>query len=117
MPFKNPEDKKLWWKNYYQKNKQSIHRQKNEYKKNWRQTPAGIRDRVIQNWKTMGLKEFGYTYHDVYEYYLETNECEVCHKDITNKHQKCMDHCHATGCFRWILCKSCNNKDHWMTYF
>tara|TARA_R110002020_G_C15715760_1_gene722440 strand:- start:55 stop:411 length:357 start_codon:yes stop_codon:yes gene_type:complete len=115
MPYKNPEDKKLWWIRYYNKNKQKIFSQKNKYKKDWRQTPAGIKARIIDNWKQMGLKLFGYTYDEVYEYYLDCDNCEVCNKDISmGGSQKNMDHCHSTGIFRWVLCSSCNNKDNWM---
>lgn len=116
MPFKNPEDKKKWWNNYYKKNKQKIFNQKNKYKKEWRQTPQGIKARLIDGWKNYGLKLYGYTYDEVYEYYLETTHCEVCKIKLnTNiKTQKCMDHCHHTGCFRWVLCQSCNANDCWI---
>jgi len=116
MPFKNKEDQKIWWNNYYEKNKQKIFKQKNKYKKQWRQTPQGKKSRLIEEWKHHGLKLYGYTYDEVYEYYMDTNNCEVCKVKLnTNiKTQKCMDHCNDTGCFRWILCRPCNKHDNWM---
>ena len=60
----------------------------------------------------------GYTYDEVYEYYLSIDNCEVCNKDISmGGHKKHMDHCHLTGIFRWVLCAGCNNHDSWMRYF
>jgi TFIIF-interacting CTD phosphatase-like protein len=105
------------WQRYYQKNKEDYLRKKSIYNKKYYQSANGKKSTIINGWKCRGLKEFGYTYDELYEYYLETNECEVCHKDITKPRDRCMDHCHDTGCFRWVLCRECNNNDHWMTYF
>lgn len=89
---------------------------KKEYNKKRQKTPKEKKRFTIKNWKQRGLKLHGYTYDEVYEYYLETNNCEVCNKDLTiGGQQKSMDHCHESGCFRWILCSSCNTKDNWMT--
>ena len=111
MPSKNPEIIKKNWDNYYKKNKGK----RKLYNKEWRQTPDGKKLRKIGDWKFKGLKLFGYTYEEVYEYYLDCDNCEVCNKDISmGGHQKNMDHCHDTGIFRWILCSSCNNQDNWM---
>ena len=73
----------------------------------------------IKNWKRIGLIELEgvYTYEILYEYYLSINNCEVCNKKFKDSYDRCMDHCHTTGLFRWVLCRNCNNKDHWMTYF
>tara|TARA_R110000765_G_scaffold391407_2_gene484292 strand:- start:113 stop:637 length:525 start_codon:yes stop_codon:yes gene_type:complete len=123
--------KKEWYqknkqimKEWYQNNKEYVKKQKREYykinsekqnkkHKEWEQSPEGKKSRKIATWKQSGLKLFGYTYEEVYEYYLSIDNCEVCNKDISgyNKH---MDHCHDTGIFRWVLCNSCNNHDNWM---
>ena len=97
---------------YYQKNRESIRQQRKEY----RQTPHGSKSYMIRSWKRKGLKLYGYTYEEVYEYYQSTNNCEVCNKPISG-YGKCMDHCHVTGIFRWVLCKSCNTNDHWMKFY
>jgi len=104
MPYKD----KDYMKKYREKNKESIKQQKREYN----QTPQGKKCKTIGDWKHLGLKLYGYTYDEVYEYYMDTTHCEVCNKDITNR--KCMDHCHDTGIFRWVLCCSCNSHDNWM---
>ena len=108
MPSKNPEIIKKNWDNYYKKNKRK------SYHKEYAKRPEGKKSRTISIWKHYGLKLFGYTYEEVYEYYLDCDNCEVCNKDISIGNQKCMDHCHSTGIFRWILCQSCNNQDNWM---
>ncbi len=92
-----------------QNNREREKEQQNQYNK----TPTRKKTNTISNWKKGGLEEHGYTYDEVYEYYLETTHCEVCNKDLSTT-QKCMDHCHTDGCFRWVLCKSCNSKDSWM---
>jgi len=110
----NKEKNDLYHKQHYKNNKQYITKQHKEYNK----TPQGIKRRFIGEWKISGLKLFGYTYDEVYEYYLSINNCEVCNKDISmGGHQKNMDHCHSTGIFRWVLCVSCNVHDSWMRYF
>ena len=107
----NKEHKKQYQKEYYKKNKENIKQQNDE----WRQTPYGKKSNTISKWKRCGLKLFGYTYDEVYEYYLDCDNCEICNKDISmSGHQKNMDHCHDTGIFRWILCQSCNTNDNWM---
>jgi hypothetical protein len=102
-------DKKEYDKQWAQNNKEHI----KEYKKQYRETPKGKKIHSISDWKRLGLIEHGYTYDEVYEYYLETNHCEVCLKDLSTT-KKYMDHCHTDGCFRWVLCNSCNTNDSWM---
>ena len=109
-------DRKENNKQYYQENKEKIKERNKEYQKEYSKTPAGKKSNTISKWKQYGLKLYGYTYDEVYEYYLETTHCEVCNKDLTiDGQQKYMDHCHTTGCFRWVLCNSCNTHDNWMT--
>ena len=127
MPSKDPEVIKRNWKKYYENNKEKRrlynkqYREKNrielrEKRKDWLKTSKGKKYEKIRHWKQRGLKEYGYTYDDVYEYYVDTTHCEVCNISLSLK-TKCMDHCHTTGCFRWILCISCNCHDNWMKYF
>ena len=123
MPYKDKEKdkecKRKWYLKNKEKRKQQIKQDKNiqnqikEYKKQYRQTENGIKSRIISHWKQRGLKLYGYTYDEVYEYYLSINKCEHCETNISG-FNKCMDHCHVTGCFRQILCRSCNSNDNWM---
>ena len=40
----------------------------------------------------------------------QTTCCEICQRpfDTTHKKYGCLDHCHATGKFRGIICDDCN---------
>jgi len=105
----NKEHIKEWGKQYRENNKEK----EKERQKKYYQSPVGNKKTTFKRWKQYGLIEHGYTYDEVYEYYLETTHCEVCNKDLSTT-QKCMDHCHTDGCFRWVLCKSCNTNDYWM---
>jgi len=115
-------DRKKHAKKYYEKHKARIKQKREkhkehlkEYSKRYSQTPRGKKSNTINSWKQRGVKLYGYTYDELYEYYIDTTNCEVCGKFFVEN--KCMDHCHDTGCFRFILCKACNNQDNWMKYF
>tara|TARA_R100000951_G_C2480965_1_gene131501 strand:- start:23 stop:412 length:390 start_codon:yes stop_codon:yes gene_type:complete len=71
---------------------------------------------TIKNWIKMGLIELEgvYTYQSLFEYYSSITHCEVCENKIENSFDKCLDHCHTTHLFRWVLCRSCNYKDKWV---
>ena len=121
-------DRKEYQKQYYIKNKEKRLKQNKQWVednkeknienyKRWCKKPDGIKSLTISSWKYIGLKLFGYTYDEVYEYYLDCDNCEICNKDISmGGCQKNMDHCHSTGCFRWVLCSSCNVHDRWIVY-
>jgi len=115
---KKKEYMKEYNKNNKEKNKQWCENNKEsftEYQKEYRLTPKCKKSKTISSWKRLGLKLFGYTYDEVYEYYLDCDNCEVCNEDISmGCQQKNMDHCHSTGIFRWVLCPSCNTNDNWM---
>ena len=107
-------DRKEYMKVYRETHKDQI----KESNKKYYHTPQGKKLRMISVWKRYGLKLYGYTYDEVYEYYSSINNCEVCNVKLntnTNtKNQKCMDHCHVSGCFRFVLCRTCNSNDSWM---
>ena len=96
-------------KQYKIDNRQKI----KEQKKQW--DIVNHEKMTIKNWKRRGLIELEgvYTYQSLYEYYLSINNCEVCNKKFKNSIDRCMDHSHITGLFRWVLCRSCNNQDNW----
>ena len=66
---------------------------------------------LIKDWKYRGL--IG-DYDKVYERYVETTHCDKCNVLLTKGSKgttgKCMDHCHISGEFRNVICRSCNNK-------
>tara|TARA_R110002072_G_C7616088_1_gene505485 strand:- start:40 stop:414 length:375 start_codon:yes stop_codon:yes gene_type:complete len=35
-------------------------------------------------------------------------ECGICNRNIIKNKNKCIDHCHATGKVRGVLCTQCN---------
>ena len=98
---------------WYIDNKEKVLNQQKKYRKNY---PNKF---TIKIWKYNGLIELEgvYTYESLYEYYISITHCEVCNKKFKNSLDRCMDHCHTTNIFRWVLCRSCNSGDHWMTYF
>ena len=87
---------------------------KKEQKKQWDIDNHDIN--TIKNWKRYGLIELQgvYTYESLYEYYISITHCEVCNKKFKNSFDKCLDHCHTTNIFRWVLCRNCNTMDKWM---
>tara|TARA_R110001606_G_C14981744_1_gene604507 strand:+ start:100 stop:567 length:468 start_codon:yes stop_codon:yes gene_type:complete len=100
-------------KQYYIDNRQKILNKQKKYRKDY---PNKF---LIKIWKYNGLIELEgvYSYQSLYEYYISITHCEVCNKKFKNSNDRCMDHCHTTNIFRWVLCRSCNSVDHWMTYF
>ena len=151
-----PEEKKVYMKEYRQKNKAKLYEQKKEYDKkkktdevyqtkireykrvwanenydadksaeyykdnteeckerikNWRKTPNGQKYIALNNWKRYGV--IHEDFDNLYEHYMNTNVCNVCKVIFTDKNNKCLDHDHENGQFRYILCNSCNVYDNW----
>mgnify|MGYP003655430767 CR=1 FL=1 len=109
----NAEKHKTYTKQWRINNHELIKEQKKQY---YYDNPEKM---TIQNWKRLGLIELEgvYTYESLYEYYLSISHCEVCETKFKNSFDKCMDHCHKTNLFRWVLCRNCNTQDNWMKYF
>jgi hypothetical protein len=82
----------------------------NARNRRWNKTPKGQKCARKKLWKKRGLDMD--TFYYVYPIYLKATHCERCGvelNDIPNHgNQKCMDHCHATGMFRNIVCRTCN---------
>jgi len=75
------------------------------------QTPHGKFLNKISKWKTIGLIcETVEEIEGIYGLYISSERCEECNCPYTKENKKCMDHCHESGKFRYILCNSCNLK-------
>ena len=131
------EARKAYMKKYHQDNKEKIAKQQKEYKQDnkekikeaakkhyqenqeeinenqrvYRQTPNGKKSKTISDWKRLGLVHDNYS--ELYDRYLDTNECDVCKYVFDKSNWRCMDHDHETGLFRQILCNKCNSHDNW----
>lgn len=94
-------------RDYRQKNKEKIR----EYNKFADKTPEGKKRKIKSKWKSRGLDMD--TFYYVYPIFLNATHCEHCNvefEDNKGRNQKCMDHCHATGMFRNVVCRVCNQK-------
>tara|TARA_R110000765_G_scaffold376691_3_gene467423 strand:- start:2679 stop:3086 length:408 start_codon:yes stop_codon:yes gene_type:complete len=114
----NKEKLSKLYKEWYIKNRDQTLKKKAEYNretnfkniKKYRETAKGKKNYRIQNWRKSGL--IG-DYEMIYRIYLSTKFCDECGFELNtgdNRKVKCMDHHHASGIFRNILCCSCNTK-------
>lgn len=66
------------------------------------------------NWKKRNvLDTFDDNYQTLYIIFKSTKFCDECAIELNtgkNEQIRCLDHCHKSGYFRNILCKSCNTK-------
>ena len=76
--------------------------------KEWRKSAKGKKSNIIGGWKHKGLKESREFIDQIYEEYLNSEECQLCGEPYLNGNKKSMDHCHKTGEFRNICCNRCN---------
>jgi len=60
------------------------------------------------NWKKLGLNMDNF--EEIYYKYIIATHCQLCNKQFTKTIDRQMEHCHATGQFRNIVCRSCNQK-------
>jgi len=102
----NKKSKKDIQRDYRNKNKKKI----KEYDKIYSQTPNGKKTYTKTKWKSRGLDMD--TFYYVYPIYLNATHCDHCNVQFERigRNQKCMDHCHATGMFRNIVCRACNQR-------
>ena len=119
--------RRLYRKQYRQKNKEKIHQQNKEYyQKNkeqiahkrhvYNQTPEGIKNWRICKWREKGI--ICDNFDAMYDHYLKTSYCDFCRVELTydkttTATTKCLDHDHSITDrpnFRNILCNLCNIK-------
>ena len=83
-----------------------------EIKKKFRASRKGHIQTLLDKWRKDKVKYSDGNLRDLTDRYLATNECELCHQDISGNTSKIslrnMDHNHTTGYFRWVCCRSCN---------
>jgi len=124
---KNKEQKAAYQKQYYIDNKEEMNQQaKQRYtdnrenviatKKQWGiDNPQEYNKRSkLKNWRKWGVKgDLSFIYDCAY---ITATHCWVCKTAFKNTKDRCMDHCHSSGEFRNVLCRSCNNRDSWKKY-
>lgn len=73
----------------------------------WR---AKNKDRVKETSKRARLKNrYGLTLEEFELMWADADgKCEVCRKQLVRGNSHALDHCHATGALRGLLCRSCN---------
>ena len=58
-------------------------------------------------WKKLGL--IMDNFEEIYNNYIIATHCDLCGLKFKNTRERQMDHCHETGQFRNIVCRSCNH--------
>ena len=117
MPYNTPEKRREYMertkakraekkREYRQNNKEIFREQRLEYNK----SPAGKKSTAMRSWRHKGVKNVN---EEMYNHYIATTHCDCCLKEFSCSRDRCLDHDHETGEFRWVICQSCNNHDSW----
>ncbi len=113
MPYKDPEKRKQYakeyQKKYYKENKDIIMERTKTYRDEYNKSSKGI----ISTWKFRGI--IFHDYELLYDIYINTTHCDVCKCELNKctRSRKCVDHDHSitdTDNVRNILCNVCNSK-------
>jgi len=117
----NKDKKAAYNKEYKKENKEKIAAQTKAryeankarfeaYIKEYNKTEAGIKSKRMSNWRRRGVNNVT---DELYDYFMSCDNCEVCKCEFTETINKCLDHDHDTGDFRYVLCRECNCNDNW----
>jgi hypothetical protein len=58
------------------------------------------------SWKNIGLNMDNFD--EIYNKYIYATQCELCNMKFPTTRDRCMEHDHANGEFRNIVCNRCN---------
>lgn len=78
----------------------------NEKSKQWRRNNP--RDRTDSNRKFWYKNAYGITFEQKVEMIAAQDGCAICHRALDSEKGSHVDHDHATGALREILCGRCN---------
>ncbi len=118
MPFKDPEKKKEYLRQYRLKNKDFIKKINKEWRENNKEhiyeknkdyvNGEGKHINTCAKWRSRGIKlKPNEDWESIYLFYITCEECEECGVNLNNV-KRCLDHDHDTGFIRDILCNRCN---------
>lgn len=98
----NREKKAATDRRYREKKGESLLIKKRHY---YFQNPEKIKERTLR--KSIKHK-YGITLEEYNQLKDSSNQCHICNTEFGEKLRKNLDHCHATGKIRGILCQQCN---------
>ncbi len=101
----------------YQENTEQIKENFRTYQKNnkeklkaYKQTENAKKLYRMNRWRKYGVNNVT---DELYDYFMNCDKCEACGCEFTDTYNKCLDHDHDTGDFRYVLCRECNCHDNW----
>ena len=99
MPYKDEQERKEWFRNRYQNDKDKLKLQVQQLNRKY---PERKKNRALK-------KNYGITL-DEWQLIWEKQDgrCAICGKSFINPRDACTDHNHKTGEVRGLLCRICN---------